>query len=121
VLLLNECLFLFICLSTQSGDFWIHPRTVCAIINKLACPSGRAVYGAHMVLDRSNTGIVGLNPAGGMYVLCCAVPWRGRALGVGRSPIQGALTKCHKGFTVSEVHSESEHARGPNRRNIHQQ
>jgi hypothetical protein len=27
VLLLNECLLLFISLSTQSGNFWIHPRT----------------------------------------------------------------------------------------------
>jgi hypothetical protein len=27
VLLLNECL-LFISLSTQSGNFWIHPRTL---------------------------------------------------------------------------------------------
>jgi hypothetical protein len=26
VLLLNECLLLFISLSTQSGNFWIHPR-----------------------------------------------------------------------------------------------
>jgi hypothetical protein len=26
VLLLNECLLLFIPLSTQSGNFWIHPR-----------------------------------------------------------------------------------------------
>jgi hypothetical protein len=25
VLLLNECLLLFISLSTQSGNFWIHP------------------------------------------------------------------------------------------------
>jgi hypothetical protein len=28
VLLLNECLLLFTSLSTQSGNFWIHPRTV---------------------------------------------------------------------------------------------
>jgi hypothetical protein len=30
VLLLNECLFLlaYISLSTQSGNFWIHPRNV---------------------------------------------------------------------------------------------
>jgi hypothetical protein len=26
VLLLKECLLLFISLSTQSGNFWIHPR-----------------------------------------------------------------------------------------------
>jgi len=26
VLLLNECLLLFMLLSTQSGNFWIHPR-----------------------------------------------------------------------------------------------
>jgi hypothetical protein len=26
VLLLNDCLLLFISLSTQSGNFWIHPR-----------------------------------------------------------------------------------------------
>jgi hypothetical protein len=30
VLLLNECLFLFISLSTQSGNFWIYPRITCA-------------------------------------------------------------------------------------------
>jgi len=27
MLLLNECLMLFISLSTQSGNFWIHPRS----------------------------------------------------------------------------------------------
>jgi len=27
-LLLNECLLLFISLSIQSGNFWIHPRSV---------------------------------------------------------------------------------------------
>jgi hypothetical protein len=29
VLLLNECLLLFISLSTQSGNFWINPRIYC--------------------------------------------------------------------------------------------
>jgi hypothetical protein len=28
LLLLNECLFLFISLSTQSENFWIYPRTL---------------------------------------------------------------------------------------------
>jgi len=28
VLLLNECLLLFISLSSQSGKFWIHPRII---------------------------------------------------------------------------------------------
>jgi hypothetical protein len=39
VLLLNWCLLLFISLSTQSGNFWIHPLLFCAIsyAHILAC------------------------------------------------------------------------------------
>jgi hypothetical protein len=69
-----------------------------------------------MVLDRSNTGFVGSNPARNMDVrvfLCCAIlcrlrPWDGPI------PVQGILSKCLNGFTVTEVHSESEQPRGTN-------
>jgi hypothetical protein len=37
-----------------------------------------------------------------------------RGLTMGRSPVQGVLPKCLKRFIVSEVHFESEQARGPN-------
>jgi hypothetical protein len=36
VLLLNECLLLFISLSTQCGNFWIHPRTIFFVDSSLA-------------------------------------------------------------------------------------
>jgi len=72
-----------------------------------------------MVMDGSNTGIVGLNPDRGMDVyprrvfLCCAV-CVGRGLAMGRFPVQGVLQKCLKGFIVSEVNCESEQANGLN-------
>jgi hypothetical protein len=38
VLLLKECLLLFISLSTQSGNFWIHPRMyVCMYVCVYVC------------------------------------------------------------------------------------
>jgi hypothetical protein len=41
----------------------------------------------------------------------------GRSLEMGQSPIQGVLSKCVKGFIVSEVTSEFEQARGLNSQN----
>jgi hypothetical protein len=38
---LNECLLLFISLSTQSGNFWIHPRTFAGNIKMLYFGCGR--------------------------------------------------------------------------------
>jgi len=35
VLLLKECLLLFISLSTQSGKFWIHPRRLRVFENRV--------------------------------------------------------------------------------------
>jgi hypothetical protein len=78
-----------------------------------------------MVLDYSDTGIVSSNPSLGMDIclrfseLCClsvclSVCAVFRGLVMGRSPIQGVLPKCLNGFTVSEVNSGSEEARGPN-------
>jgi hypothetical protein len=37
----------------------------------------------------------------------------GRGPAIGRSPLCGALQKCLQKFIFSEVHSESEQARGP--------
>jgi len=45
--------------------------------------------------------------------MCCAVLCRYKYCD-GPSPVQGALPKCVEGFEVSEVHSDSEHATGPN-------
>jgi hypothetical protein len=37
LLLLNECLLLFMSLSTQSGTFWIHPRMIAFYCVVLSC------------------------------------------------------------------------------------
>jgi hypothetical protein len=68
-----------------------------------------------MVLDRSNTEIMGSNPARGMNasprlsVLSCL----GTGVAMDRCPVQGVLPKYLKKYSVSEVHSESEQDRGP--------
>jgi hypothetical protein len=39
--------------------------------------------------------------------LCVVLPCVGEDHALGRSPVQGILTKCLKGFVVSEVNSDS--------------
>jgi hypothetical protein len=39
---------------------------------------------------------------------------QGRGLAMNQCPIQGVLSKCLKGFIVSEVYSECEQTRGSN-------
>jgi hypothetical protein len=64
-----------------------------------------------MVMHHSNTGVKVSNPARGMAVR----PLLFVLYFAGRGPVTGILPKCLKaGFTVSEVKSESEQARGPN-------
>jgi hypothetical protein len=46
---------------------------------------------------------------------CVVLSCVGRGLAMHRSPIQGDLEKCLNGFIFSEVSSELEQARGPNR------
>jgi hypothetical protein len=54
-----------------------------------------------------------------MYVCICVVlSCVGTGLGMSRSPVQGVLPKCLKGFIVSAVKSELEEVRGPNPWNI---
>jgi len=74
-------------------------------------PSGCALSKARMVLDSSNTGIVGSNPARGMdiyplfSVLC--LPFSVcTGIVMDRSPIQGLFPKCLNGFIVSGVNSD---------------
>jgi hypothetical protein len=61
---------------------------------------------------------LGSNPATGMdtclHFLCVVLFCVGRGLTMGRSPVQGVLQTCLKGFIVSKCFSDSEQARGPN-------
>jgi hypothetical protein len=65
-----------------------------------------AVLRLRMVLDRSKTGSVGSNPNRGMdmsaffYVVLSYI---GRCPMTSRSHVQGGLSKCLKGFTVTEI------------------
>jgi len=63
------------------------------------------------VLNRSNTGIVGSNPARGTDVVML---YDGRGPTMGRTTVQGVLPKCLSRFKVSEFNSESERAAGSN-------
>jgi hypothetical protein len=61
-----------------------------------------------MALDRSNTGIVGSNPVRGPHVyLLCSPVWV-EGLRCADPPIKESYQNVLKGFTVSEVNSESE-------------
>jgi len=65
-----------------------------------------------IVLDRSNTGVAGSNPARGVDVrpisfFCAALSCVGRGTAIGRSPVHGFLSKCLKRFKASEINSES--------------
>jgi hypothetical protein len=53
--------------------------------------------------------------------LCVVLPYVGKDLPMGRSPIQGVLPKYLKGFTVSEVNSDSEQVRGHDPESVQQQ
>jgi hypothetical protein len=65
-----------------------------------------ALSKAFIVFDRSNTGIVGSNPARGVYVcmyvrtylrvFCVVLSCVGTGIATGRSPVQGVLPKCPK-------------------------
>jgi hypothetical protein len=82
-----------------------------------AGPSGRAVYGASMILNRSNPVMVGSNPDWRVNVyprLCFVTPCSGRGIAMSRSSAQGVLTTCLKIFTVLGINCESEQARGIN-------
>jgi hypothetical protein len=64
-----------------------------------------------MVLDRSNSGIVGSNPTRRMDEIshfCVVLSRIRRGLAMGLSPVQRVLPKCRRGFTVSDVHSDLE-------------
>jgi hypothetical protein len=73
---------------------------------------------APVVLDHSNTRIVGSSPTRSSDVMsaffCVMLSCVDRGLGVSRSPVEGVLPICLNGFMVSEVNSESEQAGGPN-------
>jgi hypothetical protein len=45
---------------------------------------------------------------------CAVLSSVGRDFAMGRSAVQEVLSKCLKGFIVSEVNSESEQTRRPN-------
>jgi hypothetical protein len=49
-----------------------------------------------------------------IHVFCVVLSCVGKFSQMDQSPYQGVLPKCLKGFTVSEVNSKSEQARGPN-------
>jgi len=68
-----------------------------------------------VVLEHSNNEILGSSPVLGVDVRPCVVlSCAGRGLVMGRSPVQGHLPKCLKGFVISEVNSDSEQVGGPN-------
>jgi hypothetical protein len=67
---------------------------------------------ARTVLDCSNTGIMGSKPMSAFF--CVVLACVGWDLVMGLYAAHGILPDYLKGFTLSEVHSDSDQARGPN-------